>query len=222
MEFAMKIVCFVPLKLNNERVPGKNIKAFDNGKPLLSYILKTLKKTIVADDIYVYCSNESIANYLPEGIKYLKRSEHLDQDSTKINEVLQSFAKDIDADIYTLAHATAPFISAESIDKAINAVLNKGYDSALTVEAKQEFLWKNDSPFNYDVSCVPRTQDLEPFYIETTGLYVYKRDLIVNKNRRIGNNPFLVKVSKIEAIDINDPIDFDLANAIACSKLIQE
>lgn len=218
----MKAVCFVPLKLNSERVPKKNIKRFDNGRPLLSYILETLRSSICADDIYVYCSDEQVVEYLPESIKYLKRSQSLDKDSTKINEVLQSFAQDVEADVYVLAHATAPFISAASIDKAINAVLSGGYDSALTVEAKQEFVWKEGKPFNYDLTNIPRTQDLEPFYLETTGLYVYKRDLIVNQNRRIGDRPFLVEVSKIEAVDINDPIDFEIANAIACSTLLEK
>lgn len=39
----MKTVTFVPIKLNNERLPEKNIKKFTNGKPLISYILISLK-----------------------------------------------------------------------------------------------------------------------------------------------------------------------------------
>lgn len=40
----MKTVAFVPIKLNSERVPRKNIRAFTNGEPLIKYILKTLEK----------------------------------------------------------------------------------------------------------------------------------------------------------------------------------
>ena len=36
----MKIVAFVPVKLNNERLPGKNTKPFTNGDPLISYMNK--------------------------------------------------------------------------------------------------------------------------------------------------------------------------------------
>ena len=46
-----KIVAFVPLKLNNERLPGKNTKSFDNGKPLLSYILSSLTCVEGIDEI---------------------------------------------------------------------------------------------------------------------------------------------------------------------------
>ena len=43
---SMKTVAFVPVKLNNERLPGKNTKPFHNGDPLICYILRTLLKTI--------------------------------------------------------------------------------------------------------------------------------------------------------------------------------
>ena len=42
-----KIVAFVPVKLNNERLPGKNTKSFDGGKPLIEYILGTHKYNII-------------------------------------------------------------------------------------------------------------------------------------------------------------------------------
>ena len=97
-------------------------------------------------------------------------------------------------------------------------VIGGEYDSALAVTKLNEFIWKNGKPFNYDIENIPRTQDLEPIYKETCGLYVYNRELITQKGRRIGDKPFLVEVSKIEAIDINDADDFALANAIFQSK----
>ena len=107
----MKTVAFVPVKLNNERLPGKNTKPFHNGDPLICYILRTLLKTRGLDEIYVYCSDPAIQEYLPKGVKWLRRDSRLDSSSTLILEVLQAFARDVDADTYVLAHATAPFIS---------------------------------------------------------------------------------------------------------------
>ena len=160
----MKTVAFVPIKMNNERLPGKNTKEFSNGRPLISYILETLKQTKGIDEIYVYCSNPSIKEYIPEGVTYLQRDEYLDKSTTSFNEVLKYFARDVDADIYLLTHATAPFIKKESFEKGIAAVKSGDYDSALTVEKLQEFLWKDGKPFNYNPSRIPRTQDLEPYY----------------------------------------------------------
>lgn len=210
----MKIVAFVPVKLNNERLPGKNTKAFSNGEPLISYILKTLLTVKGVDEIYVYCSNEDICKYLPVGIKFLKRENYLDLSETSFNEVLTTFADKVDADAYILTHATAPFISKETFEKGIDAILSKNYDSALSVEKIQEFLWKNNVPLNYNPQYIPRTQDLEPLYVETCGMYMYTKELIKKYKRRVGDKPCLIEVSKIEATDINNPEDFIIADAI--------
>ena len=215
----MKTVAFVPIKLNNERLPGKNIKPFTNGKPLVHYIFQTLMSVKEIDEIYVYCSSEEIVKYVPSGVIFLKRDPYLDLSTTSFNEVLTTFAEKVDVDVYILTHATAPFISAESFKKGIQAVKSGNYDSALSVEKMQEFMWKDNKPFNYAPERIPRTQDLEPFFIETCGMYIYTKAVISEKHRRIGDNPYLVEVDKVESTDINNPEDFLLADAIFNSQL---
>lgn len=216
----MKAVALVPIKMNNERLPGKNTKEFSNGKPLISYILNSLENVDGIDSTYVFCSNDKICDYIPDTVKYLKREEWLDLSSTSITDVLLSFVNQVDADIYVLAHATAPFISSQSIQKGVDAVKTGNYDSALSVERLQEFLWKDGKPFNYDLTNIPRTQDLTPLYCETSGFFIFTKDLILNEHRRVGHTPYLVEVSKIEACDIDEPEDFEIANAI-CTAIIE-
>ena len=79
----MKTVAIVPMKINNRRLPQKNTKIFTNGKPLCHYILSTLLTVEGVDEVYVYCSNPDIQEFIPEGVKYLQRSTSLDQDTTK-------------------------------------------------------------------------------------------------------------------------------------------
>ena len=211
----MKIVAVVPMKLNNCRLPQKNTKCFTNGEPLCYYILSTLLELKhFIDEVYVYCSNPDIQKYLPKGVNYLKRSKQLDQDSTKINEVLQCFAKDVLADIYVMAHTTAPFLTAESIKKGLDAVCSENYDSAFAAKKLQDFLWKDGVPFNYNLDCIPRTQDLPSYYEETSGFYIYRSEVITKWNRRIGESPYLVEVGEIEGMDIDEPEDFEIADAI--------
>jgi len=210
----MKTVALVPIKLNSRRVANKNIRCFDGGKPLCTYILNTLLEIKEIDEIYVYCSDEKIKDYLPQGIKFLKRDECLDRDQTKINEVIKNFSKDVKADIYIQTHATSPFISSDSIRKAIRAVKDNGFDSAFAVTRLQTFMWKNGKPFNYSMDAVPRTQDLEPVFAETSGFYVYTYDVVDKMERRIGDTPQMIEVSGIEAIDIDEETDFEYANLI--------
>lgn len=210
----MKVVAVVPIKLNNERLHNKNILRFDNGYPLIYYILESLIKVNEIDEVYVYCSSDEITKYIPKTIRYIKRSKKLDSSSTKINEILYEFAQNINSDIYVLCHATSPFIKSESIQLGLKSVLSGKYDSAFAVSKIQDFMWKNKRPMNYSLENIPRTQDLEDIYIETSGFYIFDRNTILNKRRRIGENPNLVEVSKIEAIDIDEKEDFDIANAI--------
>lgn len=213
-EITMKIVAVVPIKLNSTRLPNKNIKCFTNGKPLCYYILSTLLKTKGIADVYVYCSKPKICEYIPEGVKYLQRSESLDQDSTKMNEVLYNFALDVPADIYVMTHTTSPFVKNSSIESGLDAVISGEYDSAFAAKKLQDFLWLDQKPFNYEVDDIPRTQDLKPMYVETSGFYIYKREHVLEHNRRIGYNPAIIEVSEIESIDIDTQEDFDIANAI--------
>lgn len=208
----MKIVAIVPIKLNNERLPNKNIKLLYDGKPLISRILKTLSCVEKIDERYVFCSDEKIIPYLNDGVKFLKRDKELDSNVTNFTQIFESFIDLVDADIYVYTHATAPLISKETIETCINKILYDGYDSAFTATKVQTFYWKNNSP-NYDTSNIPRTQDLEPIYIETSGLYAFKKDVFVNTHSRIGKNPYICEVLEKEAIDVDNIEDFELANA---------
>lgn len=210
----MKIVAIVPMKLNNQRLPQKNTKCFSNGKPLCHYILSTLMEVERIEEVYVYCSNPDIQHFIPEGVKYLQRSASLDQDTTKMNEVLQAFAGQVPADIYVMTHTTAPFISKESIERGLCAVASGKYDSAFAAKKLQDFLWQDGKPFNYKLNDIPRTQDLPVLYEETSGFYIYRNEVMTVHNRRIGEKPCIVEVGEIESIDIDEPEDFVIADAI--------
>ena len=210
----MKVVAFVPIKMNNERVPGKNTKRMYDGTPLIHFMLKSLLGANEINEIYVYCSSDEIKEYLFPGITFKRRDPKYDTADADVNDMFYAFSQEVVADIYVLAHVTAPFLKSESIDCAVRKVLEGEYDSAMAVKKMQEFIWKDGKPLNYDTKNIPRTQDLVPYYIETTGLYVYNRAVIQNNRSRIGNRPYLQEVSDMEAIDINHPVDFEIANAV--------
>lgn len=210
----MKVVAVVPMKLNSQRLPNKNILQFTNGAPLCRYVLTTLLSVKEIEEVYVYCSNPKIQDYVPEQVKYLPRSQTLDTDETKMNEVLKCFAKEIPADIYVMTHTTAPFITAGSIRNGLSAVMERKNDSAFAVKKIQDFLWKDGRPLNYDLKDIPRTQDLPPLFEETSGFYIYTADVINRMGRRIGERPHMVEVSAIESVDIDEKEDFEIADAL--------
>ena len=209
----MKIVGIMPIKLNNERLPGKNTKIL-GGKPLLQHALDNLLETKLCDEIYVYCSNEAIKEYLPNGITFLKRDSSLDLPTSNFTQIFSSFSNLIDADIYVFMHATAPFVKSQTMEECINAVLKNNYDSSFCATIIQDFLWEDNKPLNFDATNLPRSQDLKPIYRETSGVYVFKKEVFNTIKRRIGINPYIKVVSFKEAVDINNPEDFSLAEAL--------
>lgn len=215
----MKTVVLLPIKLNNQRVPGKNIKKFSDGTPLMTLIQKACLEAGKVDEIYVYCSSPTVQDYILPGVKYLQRPEFLDTDQANSNDIIREFIRTVEADIYVETHATGPFTRAESIDACIDAVASGEYDSAFLAKKIQEFLWQNGTAMNFDIQNFPRTQDLIPIYSEAPGAYVFTRESFEKYDRRVGMKPYIHEISEIESRDIDYPEDFEIANAIYMSLL---
>ena len=209
----MKIVAIMPIKLNNERCPGKNTRILGD-KPLLQHELDNLKATKLCDNIVVFCSSEEILPFLPEGVDFVKRPKYLDLPTSNFTQIFEAFEVNHNADIYVYAHATAPYITVETMKQCIEAVKSGEFDSAFCAVKLQEYLWKAGEPLNFDPSNLPRTQDLIPIFQETSGIYVFSKDSFQKYHLRIGNNTFIKEVSFKESIDIDDPEDFKLAEML--------
>ncbi len=216
----MKTVAFVPIKLNNQRLPGKNIKKFSDGTSLITYFLKTLLQVKEFDEIYVFCSDDAIEEYLVEGVRFCKRPEYLDSQSATPQDIISEFMKLVDADVYAVCHCTSPFVTNDHISQCCKKVINDGYDSAFLGEKIQRLLWNKEcNAVNFAPDNIPRTQDLEPIYAEVSAAYVFRKETFTSFKRRIGPNPFIVEISGIESVDIDYPEDFEIANAIYMSIL---
>ena len=210
----MKIVSFIPIKLNNQRLPGKNTMLL-NGRPMCDYIFKTICEVDSIDEKYVYCSDESIKSYMPEKMTFLKRDTYLDGFQVKGLEIIDRFVKDVDADIYVLTHVTQPFTKASSIETALQKVVSGEYDSAFSVIELQDYMWKDGKPFNYDMKNIVRTQDLDPIYMETGAFFIFRKEVFTELGQRIGNKPYMHVIDQFEAVDVDTAEDFEFAKAVA-------
>lgn len=206
----MKVVALVPIKLNSQRLPHKNILPI-LGKPMCYHMVDSLVQAKNIDEVYVYCSDPKVTEYIPEGAKFLQRDKKLDQDLVKGFEIYRSFIDTVDADVYVLAHTTSPFTKTETIENALNHILSGECDSAFSAERIQTFAWYQGKTINYDLNDVPRTQDMEPIWVETSAFYMFKKEIFTEHNRRIGFHPYIQEVSGIEAADIDTKQDYDFA-----------
>lgn len=210
----MKIVALIPVKLNSQRLKNKNILPLGS-YPLCWHICNTISSIDEIDETYVYCSDPAIKQYVPQCVNILERPKRLDGDRIKGREIYSEFIHEVNADIYVLAHTTSPFIKGTSISKALSKVITGENDSAFAAKKIQTFAWYQSMPLNYKLDDVPRTQDIEPVWVETSAFYIFRKEIFVNYGRRIGEKPYIQEVMGAEAIDIDEEEDYVLACRVA-------
>lgn len=212
----MRTACFIPIKSNSERVPGKNFRLL-NGKKLYEYVIENSIKAACFDEIFIDTNSEEIKNFaLENNIKIIDRLETLSSNSANGNDLLMHHRKIMpDFDLYFQLFATAPYLQPKSIANCVNELLSTSeYDSCFTATKNNSFYWYNNMPINYRPCILPRSQDMVPVIEETTGLYGIKAESLDRYRCRIGKNPFIYTVNKFEAVDINTEDDLKIAEYI--------
>ena len=212
----MKSACFIPIKANSERVPGKNLRTL-NGLKLYRHILRHVSEADIFDDIYVDTNSEEVAAYGREnGFKVIERAPALAENSANGNDLLlHHLSLHPEYDCYFQAFATAPFLQPESIRACWHKLAESSvYDSCFTARENHGFYWLAGNPVNYRPGILPRSQDMLPVLEETTGLYGIRKEALARYHCRIGSHPYVHIVSKFEAVDINTDEDFKLAEHV--------
>ena len=212
----MKTACFIPIKSNSERVPGKNFRLL-NGKKLYEYICEHVLQAAVFDDIFVDTNSEEITVYAQKmGFHTIARKPELAQNTANGNDLLvYHYNLYPEYDYYFQAFATAPYLKPETIRRCVETlVASEEYDSCFTAIESHGFYWLNGTPINYRPGILPRSQDMAAVIEETTGLYGIQRDSLERYRCRIGRKPYIFPVSKFEAVDINTEEDLSVAQYI--------
>jgi regulator of RNase E activity RraA/CMP-N-acetylneuraminic acid synthetase len=148
--------------------------------------------------------------------RVLRRDPALANNSTDGNRLFLNEVMQVEADIYIQILGTSPFVTPETIKAGIEklAAPDSPFDSAVLVRKERQYTWHGGRP-TYDIDNIPNSVDLGDTIIETMGLYIVRRETALQTKRRIGNVPFLIDASALEAVDVNWPEDFELANLIA-------
>lgn len=215
----MKIACFIPVKLNSERVPGKNFRILC-GKPLYQYIIDHAIEANCFDAIYVDTNSDDVKIYCEKiGIQWIERKSDLAKNSANGNDLLNyHYEKFPNYDYYFQLFATAPFLQPSSISNAVRTLTESTeFDSTFTALAEHGFFWYSNIPVNYRPAVLPRSQDMQPVIEETTGLYGISNDSLKKFKCRIGAKPYICLVNKFEAVDINTEDDLKMAEFIGAS-----
>ena len=87
-------------------------------------------------------------------------------------------------------------------------------DCVSTVSSIKEFMWLDGKSVNYDPLNAPNSQNLPDIVALNFGATITSKEDLVRNRNIIGKHPQFVLTSDIEAIDIDTPLDFYIAEQI--------
>ena len=214
-----KLIALVPMRHHSQRVPGKNYRELA-GKPLYQHIIETLLSVPEVDEIVVDTDSDPVMNGLwkdfPQ-VKIISRPEHLRADDMPMNEILIHDTEQYPADFYLQTHSTNPLLKAETISRAIQLLITNDpkYDSLFSVTRWQSrFYDKDGNAINHNPRELIQTQDLPPMYEENSCIYIFTRANLIAKRHRISDHPLMFEIPRLEAVDIDEESDFQIASIL--------
>jgi len=219
-----KIAALLPMKANSERVKGKNFKPLGD-KPLFRWILDELLAVNEINEVVINTDARHILekNGLQESgrVRLRDRKPDLCGDLVSMNLILADDIKATGADVYIMTHTTNPLITAETIREGLRRYLTQHeHDSMFTVNRVQTRFYREDgSAVNHDPDNLVRTQDLEPWYEENSCLYYFTPASFAATEARIGSSPMMMETPPLESLDIDEPHDWALVDALAQQRL---
>jgi CMP-N-acetylneuraminic acid synthetase len=211
-----RIVGLVPMRHHSKRVPGKNYRSLA-GCPLYHHIVNTLLTCPHIAEVVIDTDSQKIRDDVLKHfsqVHLLERPEHLRAGTVSMNKVLLHDVSQLEADYYVQTHSTNPLLRTETISRAIQLFLDNRstYDSLFSTTKLQVRLWDNQTrPVNHDPAILLRTQDLPPIYEENSCLYIFSEETLVKRQNRIGKRPLLFEIDRLEAWDIDEELDFEIA-----------
>jgi CMP-N-acetylneuraminic acid synthetase len=212
------------MRHTSERVPGKNYRELA-GKPLYFHIITALQAAPEIAEVVVDTDSTVIMaglkEHFPEVI-LLERPDNLRDGMIPMNEILLYDTSQVEADYYLQTHSTNPLLRAETISKAIRTFMESWdtHDSLFSVTSLQTRLYDQDGKaVNHNPGELLRTQDLPPIYEENSCIYIFDRHTLVERGHRLGERPLMFEIDPIEARDIDEELDFLIADFLMQKRL---
>ena len=206
------IIAMVPVRAGSTRVPNKNTRKFADTN-LLELKLRVLKKVNGITQIIVSTDCDIAAEIAhDQNVKVQRRSKYFAGSEVTNDQHWLHIAETAPGDIVFLAQVTSPLLKVSSIQNALNTFLdNAPNDSLNSVSVEKKFLWKDMNPINYDINVTPKSQDLPNIVSLNFAITIIHKQAMIKRKNVIGYRPSFFELDKVEALDIDDLVDFKIA-----------
>ena len=208
----MTIKALIPVRSGSQRVINKNMRPFADSS-LLEIKIRQMLRIPELDGVVVNSNDDEMLDLARSlGAEAVKRPEEF-ATSNATNSMYKFVAETFTADTMVYANCTSPCIRDETISDCIKKYYEilGPYDSLNTANDVKEFLWKDNKPINYDPANTPRSQDLPDILMLNFAISIIDRQHMVDIAHYIGKKPYIHKISREDAIDVDDMLDFEFA-----------
>lgn len=222
-----KLLIVIPARGGSKGIPKKNIYPLD-GVPLINYTLRVIKASGISADVAVSTDSDEIAEIaqkeMPE-VFIVKRPEEISGDTASTESALIYTLGEMEkltgneyADVMTL-QPTSPFRKAATLNAFYREYLEHkdAYDAQLTLTEDRSDFWirRPDGGFERLQKDAPRRrQDRQPLYVENSSIYITDKEALLKTKLVLGTHANGYIIDADESLDINNPIDIQIAEAV--------
>jgi len=223
MKHKQKTVAIIPARGGSKGVPRKNIRLLA-GKPLIAYSIEASLNSKFIDRTIVVTDDKDIASIARKyGAEIIDEPAELAGDTAKMEPVLQYAVKTLEKegyspDLIVLLQPICPLRDKDDVDNAIKTLLEAKADSLVSVyDFFPYFLWDKKEkfavPLNYNPKKRPLRQERK-FYRENGSIYVFKKEILMNKNSRLGGKMVTYEMPEENSFDTDTEFSFWLVEQI--------
>jgi YrbI family 3-deoxy-D-manno-octulosonate 8-phosphate phosphatase len=219
----------IPARGGSKGIIGKNLRVV-GGRPLIAHTILAARAARCVDKVVVSTDDPAIADVAARfGAQVVWRPAELASD-TASSEVALLHALDhleqterYTPQLLAFLQCTPPLTLGDDIDGTINALLQEGADSALSVARFHYFLWRRTEAgsdgINHDKRVRPRRQDREPEFLETGAIYAMRVAGFRQSRHRFFGKTVVYETPEERVCEIDERVDLEVAEVLLRSRL---
>ncbi len=200
----MNILAVIPARAGSRGVPNKNIRII-GGHPLIWYSIRNAQKSKLITDLVISTDSPSVKMIAESmGVKVRWRDAALCQDAVTLDAVIwDAIPKDVQWDYILTMQCTSPTLRVETLDRAIQYVIDNDLDTVISVTNDPELSWHEENGKKVpDYAKRLNRQYLPARYVET-GAFIIAKASIVTPQTRIGPKMDVFELPDGESQDVD-------------------
>lgn len=217
-----RTIAIIPARGGSKGIPRKNVLPF-HGKPLIWWSIHQAMKTPEIDTVYVSSDNAEILDLATQyGAKTIVRPDEIAGDKATSESAMVHALGVVGQDVglVLMLQPTSPLRKPDDMSRAIQQFRSEGWDSGFSGAVLEDFLiWEKTADntyrsMNYDYLNRGRRQDRKPQYVENGSIYLFKPEIMLTQNNRMGGKIGIAIQEFWQSFEIDNSEDWGFVESL--------